>query len=152
MTPIDICYTHKSVTCSAIIRAAFFCGRWELTQWFTTGQCAESVRLRNTQSDMGCLHQTSLLRAHKKSQRGWTTLRSSTLRKQQDWCTYEVTGTVAACTGATLVQTRWPPSLQWKWTKAPSPTQKLISDWHLSACKEKVGFLQWSITGYINHI
>lgn len=47
---MTFCYTYRSVSCSAIIREASSCSRWEQIQRSTTGLCSESERPWNTQS------------------------------------------------------------------------------------------------------
>lgn len=52
--------------------------------------------------------------------------------------------TMAAHTGPEQIQARWGSSNEkGKWTWSPMPNQEVI-------CKGKIGFLQWSLTGYIN--
>ena len=61
---MTFCYTNRSVPCSAIIREAPSCSRWEQIQRPTATHGTENMRPWGTQSYVGNLQQTLLLKAH----------------------------------------------------------------------------------------
>lgn len=77
----------------------------------------------------------------------------SSWHRTQDWHIYEVTE-ITAHTAPALVQTRQGPSTEkWKQIWSPIHKQEAISSWYLlgKTGEEKIGFLQWSVTEYINY-
>lgn len=60
------------------------------------------------------------------------TNKETTPSETQDWCSCELSETVAACTGPAQVQVRWGPGTEMgKWTWSPIPTWDAISSWQL---------------------
>jgi hypothetical protein len=53
--PITFCYTNRSVLTQISFGETFYFSRWEQSQGSTAGQCAESKRPWNIQSEMRCL-------------------------------------------------------------------------------------------------
>lgn len=77
----------------------------------------------------------------------------SSWHRTQDWHIYEVTE-ITAHTAPALVQTRQGPSTEkGKQIWSPIHKQEAISSWYLlgKTGEEKIGFLQWSVTEYINY-
>lgn len=72
---------------------------------------------------------------------------------QQNWCTYELTETVAEYTELTQARARWGASTErGKWAWSPTPKQKAISNWQPHRRKGKVSFLSGgkSLSGSTN--
>lgn len=75
---------------------------------------------------------------------------SGVSRTQQDRCTYELTGPVAAHTQPVEIQTRQTPSTEkGKQAQSVTPDQEVTHS--IPAGKGEARFLQWSVTGYTNH-
>ena len=103
----------------------FLCRRWNPTQRPTAGRCTK-WRFWNSQSYMGCLPQTSPLRAQEAKQKQRRKdckslevrvgmdrcLQGNCLQDTTDQCTYELSEPVAANTGAEWVQARLGPSAE----------------------------------------
>lgn len=68
--------------------------------------------------------------------------KETVFQMQQNWCTYELTETVAEYTELTQARARWGASTErGKWAWSPTPKQKAISNWQPHRLKGKVSFL-----------
>lgn len=152
MTPNDILLRPWSVCYSSIIRDTSSCK-------YRDSELENVLKVRNIAYSI-LNGQTLPLRAQGvkqkrkwkdcKSQEGWRHQTNSFFQTQQDWCTYEPTETVAACTG--LHRYKWDgvSVLRGEVDMNPHSEPRRCHHWQLLT-KDTISFLQWCFTGYTNH-
>lgn len=76
---------------------------------------------------------------------------NSAFQIHQNWCTFEPTETVTACTYPAQVQARWGPTLRGASKHRVLPLIKKLFAIYTSQQEKYIHFLQQSVTDYVNH-